>query len=195
MLTDRDGVRLGPANLARLQCRLDTLCERILVRLRALDASVASPPTPSNQRASSRNPDQLKRLQAQPALVDNSVEEMLRFVSPVRPMMRTGTRDTELAGHPVATGDWLLLSSPAANFDPAVFTDPAAFDIARPNTSSHLAFGYGRHFCLGAQLARMEMRTLFRALDTIDFAARPTLTRATFVGGLNSVPIRYTRKG
>ncbi|MEV7007963.1 cytochrome P450 [Streptosporangium sp. NPDC051022] len=141
------------------------------------------------------HPAQRRLLTEQPQLIPGAVEEMLRYVSPVRHMMRTATADTRIAGQKIAAGDWILLSYPAANYDPARFDDPMAFDVLRANASSQLSFGYGRHFCLGAQLARMEIRTLFRhllpRLHEIDFDGEPVMTRATFVGGPKWLPIRY----
>jgi cytochrome P450 len=145
------------------------------------------------------HPEQLRRLRDEPELIDAGVDEMIRHVSPVRHFMRTATADTEVAGQRIAEGDWLHLSYLAANYDPAKFDDPMTFDITRPNANAHLAFGFGRHFCLGAQLARMQMRTLFRHLlpriESIELDGEPTSMRTTFVGGPKSVPVRYTLKG
>jgi cytochrome P450 len=150
-------------------------------------------------RALVEHPEQLRRLQREPELIDGAADEMIRHVSRVRHFMRTATADTEVAGRAVAKGDWLHLSYLAANHDPAKFEDPMTFDVERPNAGSHIAFGFGRHFCLGAQLARMQMRTLFRHLlpriDSIEFDGEPTSMRTTFVGGPKSVPVRYTLKG
>lgn len=144
------------------------------------------------------HPEQLQLLRHDPGLLGNAVEEMIRHTSPVRAFMRTATADTDLAGTPVEAGAWIYLSYLAANFDPKVFEDPYRFDIQRPNASRHLAFGFGPHFCLGAQLARMELRSLFRhlvpALDSIEFAGEASMVRSFFVGGHKSLPIRYSLK-
>ena len=141
------------------------------------------------------NPAQLERLKREPELIPNAVDEMIRFVSPVRHFMRTAQADTEVAGVKIAKGDWLYLSYLAANRDPAVFEEPNRFDVARPNADRHLAFGFGAHFCLGAQLARMELRTVVRdllpRLATIELAGVPKSMKTTFVGGPKSLPIRY----
>ncbi|MDR7274246.1 cytochrome P450 [Catenuloplanes atrovinosus] len=141
------------------------------------------------------HPDQLDRLRRNPELIDGAVDEMIRYASPLRHMMRTATADTEVGGTPIAAGDWLLLSYPAANLDPKKFPDPVAFDVTRPNAGSHLAFGFGPHHCLGAALARMEMRTLFRALiprlAAVNLAGDAALTDTTFIGGFKSLPITY----
>jgi cytochrome P450 len=147
-------------------------------------------------RALAENPDQLKALQADPDLLANAVDEMIRYTAPVRHFMRTAQADTEVAGTKIAKGDWLYLSYLAGNMDPAVFDDPLRFDVARPNADKHIAFGYGIHFCLGAQLARVELRSLFGhlvpRLETLELAGVPTTAKTTFVGGHKSVPIRYS---
>ena len=82
------------------------------------------------------------------------------------------------------------------NLDPAVFDDPLRFDVKRPNAAKHIAFGYGIHFCLGAQLARMELRSLFAhlvpRLQSLELSGEPQTAKTTFVGGHKTVPIRYT---
>jgi cytochrome P450 len=147
-------------------------------------------------RALAENPDQLKALQADLDLLPNAVDEMIRYTAPVRHFMRTAQADTEVAGVKIAQGDWLYLSYLAGNMDPAVFDDPLRFDVARPNADKHIAFGYGIHFCLGAQLARVELRSLFGhlvpRLETLELAGVPTTAKTTFVGGHKSVPIRYS---
>ncbi len=147
-------------------------------------------------RALIENPEQLDKLRADPSLVNNAVEEMIRWTAPVRHFMRTATADTEVCGQRIAAGDWLYLSYKAANLDPKVFEDPLRFDIERPNADRNVSFGYGVHFCLGAQLARNELRNLFShvipRIETIELAAEPTTMKTTFVGGHKTLPIRYT---
>jgi len=101
------------------------------------------------------NPDQLEKLRADPELIENAVEEMLRFDSPVTNSGRIADRDTGVGGCPVHKGESLSVSLAAANRDPAVYPDPDRFDIERADTH-HQAFGGGRHLCLGAHLARLE---------------------------------------
>ena len=144
-----------------------------------------------------QNPHELEKLRRDPDQhIVNAVEEMIRLTSPVRHFMRTAQTDAEILGEKVAAGDWVYLSYKAANLDPKVFDDPLTFDIERPNADRQIAFGFGAHFCLGAQLARSEMRNLFshliRRIDTIELAEKPTMAKTTFVGGHKTLPIRYT---
>jgi cytochrome P450 len=147
-------------------------------------------------RALAEHPDQLRLLQSDPDLLANAVDEMIRWTAPVRHFMRTAQVDTEVAGVEVAKGDWLYLSYLAGNLDPAVFEDPLRFDVTRRNADRHIAFGYGIHFCLGAQLARVELRSLFGQLVprllSLELAGEPQTAKTTFVGGHKTVPIRYT---
>ena len=147
-------------------------------------------------RALAERPDQLRLLQGDPDLLPNAVDEMIRWTAPVRHFMRTAQVDTEVAGVPIAKGDWLYLSYLAGNLDPAVFDDPLRFDVARRNADRHIAFGYGIHFCLGAQLARVELRSLFGQLvprlQSLELNGEPQTAKTTFVGGHKTVPIRYT---
>ena len=142
------------------------------------------------------NQDQLRLLQEQPDLLNNAVEEMIRWTASVRHFMRTAQGDTEILGQEIKKGDWLYLSYKAANLDPKVFDDPLTFDITRPNADRNVSFGYGVHFCLGAQLARNELRRLFGRIvpeiETIELAGEPASMKTTFVGGHKSVPIRYS---
>ena len=145
-----------------------------------------------------RHPDQLARLRAEPTLLPSAIEEMLRWVTPVRNMNRTATRDVEVGDQQVREGDRILLLYPSANRDEAVFAGADRFDITRtPN--DHVAFGaYGRHHCLGAPLARLELRVLFEELLTrlpdVELADDGPLPqrRGNFVLGLNEVPVRFT---
>ena len=142
------------------------------------------------------NPDQLAKLQSDPSLLTNAVEEVIRWVSPVRHFMRTAAEDTEVLGQKIRKGDWLYLSYKAANLDPKVFPDPLRFDVERENASRQIAFGQGVHFCLGATLARNELRSLYEhvlpRIDTIEFDGQPQTMKTTFVGGHKFLPIRYT---
>jgi cytochrome P450 len=140
------------------------------------------------------HPGELARLRADPALLPLAVEEMIRWVTPVKEFMRTASADTTLHDVPIAEGESVLLSYPSANRDDEVFTEPFTFDAGRAN-NRHLAFGFGAHYCLGAALARIELVALFTELlprlDTIELAGQPEWTATTFVGGIKHLPIRY----
>ena len=141
------------------------------------------------------HPDELARLQNDMSLMGTAVEEMIRWVVPVKEFMRTAQADTEVRGVAIAEGESVLLSYVSANRDEDVFTDPFRFDVGR-DPNKHLSFGYGVHFCLGAALAHMEMNSFFSELiprvKTIELAGEPELIATTFVGGLKHLPIRYS---
>ncbi len=144
------------------------------------------------------NRDQLERLCANPALVNSAIEEILRFVTPVFHFLRTVTKDTELRGERLRQRELVSLFLASANRDEEVFADPDRFDIGRtPN--DHLAFGYGEHFCLGANLARLEMRVLMRELlphlGNIELAGPISRTRSVVVPGIKHLPIRFKTAG
>jgi cytochrome P450 len=140
------------------------------------------------------NPEERARLMADAALLPTAVEEILRWVSPICYFRRTATRDVELRGHQIRENDKVVLYYPSANRDEEIFTDPFRFDVGRtPN--DHLAFGTGQHFCLGANLARIELRVMFEEL----LKRLPDLTldgpveriRSNFVNGIASMPVRF----
>jgi len=142
-----------------------------------------------------RHPDQLRALQNDPSRIPNAVNEIIRWVTPVRHFMRQAQGDYRLGDVHLRSGDWLLLSYLSANRDDAVFPDPFRFDIDRRNADEHLAFGIGVHFCLGAHLARMELEAFFRELlprlEYAELAGQPESMATTFVGGPKRLPIRY----
>ncbi|MFB4279155.1 MULTISPECIES: cytochrome P450 [unclassified Nonomuraea] len=142
-----------------------------------------------------RHPAELRRLRADPGLLPSAAEEMIRWVSPVKSFMRTASADTQVNGTPIRKGEAVLLSYPSANRDEEVFDDPFRFDVGR-DPNRHLAFGFGVHYCLGAALARMEIRALFAELvprlAAVELDGEPAWTATTFVGGLKRLPIRYT---
>jgi cytochrome P450 len=141
-----------------------------------------------------QHPDELARLQADRDLLPTAVEEMIRWVTPVKEFMRTAAEDCEVGGTKVEAGQALYLAYLSANRDETVFGDPFHFDVGRqPN--KHLAFGFGPHFCLGAQLARLETRAIFAELlarlEHIEPAGAATSSATVFVGGLKALPVRY----
>ena len=142
-----------------------------------------------------RHPDQLRALQDDPSRIPNAVNEIIRWVTPVRHFMRQAQGDYRLGDVSLRAGDWLLLSYLSANRDDAVFPDPFRFDIDRRNADEHLAFGIGVHFCLGAHLARMELeaflRELLPRLEHAELAGQAESMATTFVGGPKRLPIRY----
>jgi cytochrome P450 len=142
-----------------------------------------------------RNPDQLEALRDHPDLITNAVEEIIRWSTPVRHFLRHATADTEVHGTPIAAGDALLLSYFSANFDEDVFEEPFRFDITRPNAKDQIAFGWGRHHCLGSQLARMELRAFLREftsrIEVMEISADAEWAQTTFVGGIKHLPVRY----
>ncbi len=141
------------------------------------------------------HPDQRRNLLARPELLGSAVEEMLRLVSPVRTFGRTATQHTELRGKRIKQGQTVLMVYASANRDPDEFRNPDLFDIER--NPDHLAFGIGNHYCLGANLARMEMRitfeTLLRRLPDMEFVdSGPVLKPSALVRSCVSMPVRFT---
>jgi len=142
------------------------------------------------------NPDQAQRLRDDPSLWDPAVEEMLRWGSSIHNFRRTATRDTEIRGVPVKAGDKVVMYYASANRDEDVFEAPHTFDVGRtPN--DHLAFGGGGvHYCLGANLARAEIRATMRQLVTrlpdIELAGPVKRLHSDFVNGVKTMPIRFT---
>jgi cytochrome P450 family 142 subfamily A polypeptide 1 len=145
------------------------------------------------------HPEQRKLLIDEPAKIQVAVEEMLRWVSPIKNMNRTVTRDVEFMGQQLHEGDRCLLLYESANRDEARFPHAHTFDVERePN--EHVAFGFGAHYCLGQALARLELKVMFEQLlsrlPDIEFAADPAglpRRRANFISGLESMPVRFTR--
>jgi cholest-4-en-3-one 26-monooxygenase len=144
-----------------------------------------------------RHPSQLEALKADRDLLPGAVEEMLRWVTPIKNMNRNATRDYELHGQTIKAGQNVLLLYPAANRDETVFTDPETFDIRRqPN--DHVAFGFGAHLCLGHRLARAEIAGMVdRLLDRLDDLALATddplpLRVSNFIVGYEAMPVCFT---
>ena len=140
------------------------------------------------------HPEEFQRLKDDLSLLDRAVEEVLRWTSPVVNFTRTAARDTEFRGHAVAKGDRLALFYPSANRDGDVFEDPWRFRVDR-SPNPHLAFGVGEHFCVGAKLARLEIKTLLRhlagRLESVELAGPVENLQASFVAGPKHMRIRY----
>ena len=141
------------------------------------------------------NPEQLRALRDEPELVHNATEEAIRWTSPVRSFLRWAQEDSELSGVHIPKGDAVLTSYPSANRDEQVFADPMRFDIRRPDADKMLAFGLGMHYCLGAQVARREVRTMLQKVlertRHIELASEPEWSPTHFVSGVKHLPIRY----
>ena len=145
----------------------------------------------------SRHPDQKQMLIGDASLLPGAVEEFIRWHTPILNMKRTVTRDVELHGQSLREGDQVVLLYPAANFDERVFEAPERFDVTRPK-NPHLAFGIGVHFCLGASLARTQIRIMYeellRRLPDMRVARgfTPTYPPSSFVRGFLNLPVEFT---
>ena len=147
-------------------------------------------------RALIENPEQYALLRDRPDLIDSAVEEILRWASPVLHFRRTATADTELHGQRIAKGDKVVMWHISANRDERVFAEPFRFDITRtPN--NHVAFGGGGpHHCLGAYLARMQLRLMIgeivARIPDMELAAKPELLRSNVLRGVKHMPVVFT---
>lgn len=151
---------------------------------------------PGGMVALLEHPEAQRQLRADPTLIPAAVEEMLRWWTPVMTFRRTATRPVQLAETQIEAGDKVVVSFTAGNRDPAAFEHPDDFDLVRGGRG-HLAFGAGPHFCLGAHLARTQMRALFTELLTrtswIEAAGDPAWLRSNFQRGVKRLPITWRR--
>jgi cytochrome P450 family 142 subfamily A polypeptide 1 len=144
-----------------------------------------------------RSRDQWEVLRNDPGLLPGAIEEMLRWTSPLKNMCRTLTADIEFHGTQLYQGEKMMLMFESANFDEAAFEEPDSFDIRR-NPNSHLTFGFGTHFCLGNQLAKIELVNMttrvMQRLPDLQLAAEDELPLrpANFVSGLEKMPVKFT---
>ncbi|HEX9683611.1 MAG TPA: cytochrome P450 [Acidimicrobiales bacterium] len=143
------------------------------------------------------NPDEWDRLRAEPELIPLAVEELLRWVTPVLHFARTAAHDSEIAGVPIASGEMVVLLYASANRDEAVFGPTADhLDLGR-DPNPHVAFGFGEHFCLGAQLARLEARVFLEELAaraaTLEVTGPVERRRSNLMRGLSALPMRFGR--
>mgnify|MGYP000132535128 CR=1 FL=1 len=149
---------------------------------------------PGGMYALLQHPDAQRRLRDEPDLMDAAIEEMLRWWTPVMVFRRTATVDTLLAGQQISAGEKVVVSFLSANRDPRVFRDPAQFRIDR-GSREHLVFGHGPHFCLGAHLARVQLRQMFSQLlertSWMEAAGEPALLRSSFQRGIKRLPVRF----
>jgi cytochrome P450 len=143
------------------------------------------------------NPDQLRKLQADPSLLPAAVEEVVRWTSPIIHFGRTANRDYELRGKTIREGDALALFYPSANRDEDVFEEPFSFRIDR-SPNRHVGFGVGEHFCLGVHLARLELEVAYKHLlpriEEVELAGSVERLHSSLVGGVKHLPIRYRLK-
>jgi cytochrome P450 len=143
------------------------------------------------------HPQAAAELRADPALMPTAVDEMLRWWTPVMTFRRTAAVDCELGGQAIRAGEKVVVSFTSANRDEAVFASPDRFDVRRqPNP--HLVFGHGPHFCLGAHLARTQMRALFEELlartSSLSYAGAPSYLRSNFQRGIKRLPVAWTAR-
>ena len=143
-----------------------------------------------------QHPEERARLAANPSLWETAADEILRWTTPVRAMRRVAMRDTELAGQPISEGESVVMVYASANRDEAVFEEPHRFRVDRtPN--EHLALGFGPHYCLGANLAKMEIKaTLARILERLPGlrlaeGAEPAFTPSALIDGIESMPVAW----
>jgi cytochrome P450 family 142 subfamily A polypeptide 1 len=145
----------------------------------------------------SRHPEEWDAMRADPSLIPDAVEELIRWVTPLNNFFRTATRDDAIGGQSVAKGDRVVLLYPSANRDERIFDDPYRFDIHR-HPNPHVSFGFGTHFCLGASLARLELRMLLERLTqrvtALEVVAPPDIEPNIFVGAVRSCRIGFQRR-
>jgi len=143
------------------------------------------------------NPDQHAVMASSPEALHTGVEELLRWVSPIKNMSRTAARDVELRGETIREGDQLILVYPSANRDDSEFADPYRLDVLR-DPNHHIAFGFGPHYCLGQALARLELKVMFdellRRLPDLELATDDELPfrHSNFIVGAEAMPVRFT---
>jgi cytochrome P450 len=139
------------------------------------------------------HPGELARLRKDPGLLATAADEIVRWTSPITYFCRTAAEDCSLGGRAIRAGDTLVLLYASANRDEAVFREPFRFDVGR-DPNPHLGFGIGEHFCLGASLARLELRAFFaellRAFETIEAIGPPVRLRSSFNAGYRHLPVR-----
>ncbi|HTO09866.1 MAG TPA: cytochrome P450 [Myxococcota bacterium] len=144
--------------------------------------------------AFNENPGEWRRLVANPDLIDSAVEEVVRWTTPVIQFTREATRDITLRGVKIAKGESVCLFYASGNRDEEIFDEPFRFRIDR-NPNDHVGFGRGEHVCLGAHLARLELRTVFdqirERLESFERTGKEERVRSSFVGGIKRAPIRW----
>jgi cholest-4-en-3-one 26-monooxygenase len=151
--------------------------------------------TTHGMRLLMEHPEQRARLLANPSLIPSAIEEILRVSPPVNYFRRTATRDTEIRGVKISAGQKVAMWYPSVNRDEDVFPDSDRFDVVR-SPNEHLAFGIGEHFCLGASLARLELKVVFeellRRLPDIELSGPVRRLRSNFINGVKEMRVRFT---
>ena len=139
-------------------------------------------------------PDEYRKLQANPALVDNAIPEIIRYVTPVIHMRRTTLSDTELGGHKIPSGSKVVMWYISGNRDPDAIKDPDRLIVDRPRSRQHLSFGYGIHRCVGNRLAELQLKILWQEILTrfpmIEVMGDATRIYSNFIHGIKSLPVR-----
>jgi cytochrome P450 len=184
-LAELDGARLSEGELG-------AFCLTLLVAGNETTRNLIS----GGMHALLADRSQWEKLVADPLLLPNAIEEMLRFVSPIQNFVRRVQRDTKLAGKSLRAGEYVALLYGSANRDETVFgSDAERFDITRPTAGRHLAFGFGEHLCLGASLARLEARVVFEELIArgagFTLAGAPEKPASTLVNGMSRMPVVF----
>ena len=146
----------------------------------------------------SENPDQKNLVLNDKSLLPNMVHESIRMVSPVRYMRRTSKCDTQIGDQEIGPNEKVSLWYGAANRDPEIFTDPNTYDVTRENAKKHLAFGYGRHLCLGKHTANMQLEVvyekIFSRFPEMEQDGEMILTPNNFVNAIQDVPVKFNPK-
>lgn len=172
---------------------LEAMSYYIIVATAGHDTTSSS--TAGGMHALATNPGELEKLKKNPLLTRSAVEEMIRWVTPVKHFMRTATEDYELRGETIRADESVMMFYPSANRDEDVFEDPYSFKVDR-SPNRHVSFGYAAHFCLGAHLARLEMKLLYEELiprlNEIELNGDPEWVQTNFVGGLKHLPVKYS---
>jgi cytochrome P450 len=141
-----------------------------------------------------RNPDQMRRLREDRSLMRHAVEEILRWTSGITHSMRTALKNTEIRGKKIKEGDWVVVWNASANRDEETFANPNTFDVAR-NPNEHLALAHGEHFCLGAHLARLEIRLVFEEIldrmTDLELDGEVEWLASNVLHGIKRMPIRF----
>ena len=152
--------------------------------------------TTNGMRALIEHPDQRQILLDDPSLIAPALDEILRFEPAVHHFRRRATEDTEIRGVKVAKDQKVVLWYPSANRDEETFADPHKFDVRRENASDQVAFGIGQHFCLGASLARLQLRCIFEEtlgrLPDMELDGPPRRLRSNFINGVKEMPVTFT---